>query len=76
VLTSRLKNYVVDVSCAQVFVIRITNHKLMLRMHGPCHSSGGQTETRFQSRATSSEICGGRSGTGAGFSPSSSVLPC
>jgi hypothetical protein len=32
-------------------------------------------ETRVQSRETSSEILGGRSGTGAGFSPSSSVAP-
>jgi hypothetical protein len=34
------------------------------------------TEARFRFRACPCEICGERSGTGTGFSPSNSVLPC
>jgi hypothetical protein len=33
-------------------------------------------ETRVRNRFNACVICGGQSGTGTGFSPSSSVLPC
>lgn len=33
-------------------------------------------ETQVQCQAISCGICGGRSGTGAGLSPSTSVFPC
>jgi hypothetical protein len=50
--------------------------RLDLYKHVPVRRLPLTAEARFRSQVSQCEMCGGQSGTGTGFSPSTSVFPC